>query len=105
MNNDSPIRFTISNGVYSLLESASSNRAISGNPEDYTDKELEKLVAFSKEMTGRYDKFWNQRKGANLICIEKENGIWMRKRQTWNAGQMWSKTLDEALDIFLKQIN
>ena len=77
--------------------------AISGNPDDYTTEELEKLVAFSKEMTEEYDKQWKSRQGANLICIGKiAEDYWLRKRLSWEIGSMYSKTIDDAIEIFKK---
>jgi len=75
--------------------------AISGQPADYTDEELEKLVAFSQRRTARYDKMFSVRMGANLICIAKTGpNSWMRKRLSWEHGPMFSPTLDEAMAVF-----
>ena len=75
--------------------------AVSGPPSKYTDGELATLVEFSDARTAKYDEMFRWRVGANLICINKlETGCWMRKRLTWEAGQMVSKTLQEALDVF-----
>lgn len=72
--------------------------AVTGCPNDYSDEELEKLLAFARERTARYDAMFNQRMGANLIIIGKcSDGRWLRKRLTWNRGPMHSSTLDEAI--------
>jgi hypothetical protein len=78
-------------------------------PKDlYTDEELEKLVAFSKEKTARYDEMYRWRMGCNLIFIGKSERVekgefyWLRKRQSWNMGPMHSNTLDEALEVMGK---
>lgn len=77
--------------------------AVSGPPEKYTDEELEKLVAFSEAQTARYDKIFNYRMGCNLICINKvDSGSWMRKRQSWEYGSMFSETLDDAIAVFTR---
>lgn len=77
--------------------------AIQRPSEKYTDKELEKLLTFSKEETEKYDKFFRWRMGCNLIFIGKvEEGIWLRKKQSWRDGPMYSKSLDEALQVMRK---
>lgn len=79
---------------------------VSSPPEKYTDDELRKLVEFSKERkerTERYDRMFNYRMGANLIVLDKmdgQDGRWLRKRQSWYMGPMFSQTLDEALEVF-----
>jgi len=79
--------------------------AIQGDPDRYTDGELEKLVIFSEERTKRYDGLFRWRMGCNLIFIGKEfhwdgHAYWFRKRMTWKMGSMYSETLDEALEVF-----
>lgn len=74
--------------------------AVGGSPDDYTDEELEKLVAFGERTTARYDKIFSVRRGANLILFRKpleSHGSWMRKRLSWESGPMYSKTLDDAI--------
>jgi hypothetical protein len=77
--------------------------AISGDPKKYTDEELAKLLDFSQKQTARYDAMFNVRRGCNLIVFDKrEDGMWLRKRLTWEFGPMYSRTLDEAIAIFTK---
>src|SRR3990167_8984732 len=58
--------------------------AVSSPPDKYTDEELEKILVFSERATARYDKMFPQRRGANLILLDKfSNGHWMRKRLSW----------------------
>jgi len=77
--------------------------AISGSPEKYSDKELEKLVAFSERRTANYDRMFRYRMGCNLIFIDKvEENRWLRKRLTWDMGLMYSVSLDEAMAVFEK---
>lgn len=74
---------------------------VSGPPDKYTDEELAALVEFSDQRTAKYDKIFNYRLGANLICINKlDERAWMRKRLSWEYGPMISPTLQEALDTF-----
>ena len=76
--------------------------AVNGNPEDYTDEERIKIVAFSERVTAHYDKMFNCRRGCNLIIIGKPttpDGKWFRKRLTWQYGPMYSSSLDEALKV------
>lgn len=74
---------------------------VSEPAEKYTDEELQKLVAFSREMTAKYDEIFSWRMGANLIVIDKQDeGRWLRKRQSWYMGPMYSPTLDEAMEVF-----
>ena len=79
---------------------------VKGPPEKYTDEELTKLFAFSQAYTTYYDTMFTQRHGANLIIFDKRDwdGAWLRKRMTWNQGPMYSKTLDEALAVFAKNL-
>lgn len=75
--------------------------AVSGPPDKYTDEELAALVAFSDEQTADYDKMFNWRLGANLICINKfDETSWMRKRLSWEYGPMFSTSLEDALSTF-----
>jgi hypothetical protein len=75
--------------------------AICGEPKKYTTEELELLVEFSTKATERYDKMFSERRGCNLILIDKRaEGSWMRKRLTWEMGPMYSPTLQEALEVF-----
>lgn len=78
--------------------------AVGAPPDNYTDEELAKLVAFSEERTARYDKMFRYRRGANLIIIHKtEDGQrWLRKRLSWDRGQMYSPTLEEAIAVMSK---
>ncbi len=78
--------------------------AVMGPPEQYTDDELAKLVAFSEERTKKYDEMFDVRMGCNLTLIGKaaysgDNPRWLRKRLTWNAGPMYSDSLDDALEV------
>ena len=85
--------------------------AVSGQREKYTDEEIEKIAAFSKRVTANYDKVFSWRMGANLIILDKQvmelsegtNVSWMRKRQSWEYGAMFSPTLDEALAVFARE--
>ena len=75
--------------------------AVSGPPNKYTDDELNALVEFSEQRTANYDKMFNWRLGANLICINKiSDDCWMRKRLSWEYGPMASPTLQEAIAVF-----
>jgi len=76
--------------------------AVTGSPKDYTDEELEKLVAFAEQATSRYDRMFSYRRGANLIIFEKFAGQWLRKRLSWEMGPMFSPTLDEAIAIMAR---
>jgi len=74
--------------------------AICGDPEKYTDEELEKIVAFAKRHDEKYDSMFRYRRGCNMILIGKEeNGRWLRKRLSWEYGPMYSPTLDEAIAV------
>ena len=74
--------------------------AVKGNPEDYTDEELTALYEFSQRQTADYDKHWRYRRGANLIIIGKRFGKWLRKRMSWDMGEMWSDSLEDAMAVF-----
>ena len=77
--------------------------AVSWPPEKYTDEEIQKLYKFSVAETERYDKRVKTRVGANLIVFDKyEDGQWLRKRLTWEIGEMTSETLNEAIEVFTK---
>ncbi|MBI2046807.1 hypothetical protein HYT26_01430 [Candidatus Pacearchaeota archaeon] len=77
--------------------------AVIGPKLKYFDWELEKIIPFAEKMTQEYDKHWRYRVGCNLIILEKrEDGRWLRKRMSWIEGQMYSKSLDEAIKIFLQ---
>lgn len=73
--------------------------AINGSPNNYTNEELEKLVAFAEKATARYDLLFSYRRGANLILFEKLGERWLRKRVSWDMGPMFSPTLDEAIQF------
>jgi hypothetical protein len=75
---------------------------VQGDPKIYTDDELRQLLAFSEEMTARYDRMWKWRVGANLIVIKKsaETCCWYRKQMSWEMGYMWGSTLEDACDTF-----
>ncbi len=78
--------------------------AVNEPKERYTNEELEKLVAFSERRTTHYDTMFSWRRGANLIIIGKEReGLWLRKRLTWEIGPYWAKTLEEAMELFDKE--
>lgn len=87
--------------------------AIKGPADKYTDKELEKLVAFSDAYTADYDTRWRVRMGANLIIMDKvtfnwtdpPTTRWLRKRQSWERGMMHSDTIDEAIAHFSKDLH
>lgn len=67
----------------------------------YTDEELRLLYLFSIEQTVQYDRIFQYRTGANMICISKfDADTWSRKRQSWDMGPMESATLEDALDTF-----
>lgn len=77
--------------------------AVSGPPEKYTNKELQKLVDFSERRTAIYDEMFSYRMGCNLIHINKyDENTWLRKRTSWDMGPMFSKSLDEAMSVFDK---
>ena len=81
--------------------------AISGSPEMYTDEEIAALYAFHKRHTDDYDTRWTQRMGANLIIIGKQDwhDKWLRKRQSWDMGKMFSDTLEEAMEVFDRDLD
>ncbi|MBX4195850.1 hypothetical protein KW796_02765 [Candidatus Parcubacteria bacterium] len=72
---------------------------VEGNPGDYSDEELEKIVAFAEKANARYDEHWRSRIGANFIVFGKSlhDGKWLRKRFSWYMGPMYSDSLDEAI--------
>lgn len=72
---------------------------VSGPPEKYSDEELRELAAFSERATADYDRMGIYRRGANLICFDKVDGRWMRKRLTWEVGPFFSDTLKEAIAV------
>lgn len=81
--------------------------AVISPPEQYTDEELEKLVAFSERRTAVYDGIFSVRLGMNLITIghqksHPDSSLWYRSRASWVRGSFWSKTLDEAMAVFEK---
>jgi len=78
------------------------NVGIEGDPAVYTDDELRQLLAFSEEMTAKYDQMFRYRRGCNLILLHRYPGeeFWYRRRETWEYGYMWSSTLEDALDTF-----
>jgi len=79
--------------------------AVKGPQDKYTQEELDALNAFGAEMTARYDEVFRYRMGCNLIIIDKYGeDSWMRKRQSWDYGSMFSPTLREALDTFRKGV-
>jgi len=73
---------------------------VRGPPKKYTDEEIRELAAFSERATADYDRRWNYRRGANLICFDKADERWMRKRLTWKMGAFFSDTLKEAIAVF-----
>ena len=76
---------------------------VEGPRDKYTAEEIVELEAFGAEMTARYDEAFRWRMGCNLIIINKYSETeWMRKRQSWEFGSMWSRSLIEALDVFRK---
>ena len=76
---------------------------VQGNPDDYTDEELEKLVAFSKERSEYHRRICgNILSSDNLTIIRKNKNNWLRKRRSWEYGPMYSNTLDEAIAFMSK---
>lgn len=79
---------------------------INGNPQEFTDEELQELVSFSREMTEHYDKTIRSRMQSSLVVIiSKDDGYWSRKRISWENGLKWADTLKETLENFRKQIS
>jgi hypothetical protein len=82
---------------------------VKGPAEKYSLRELRKLHRFSKKKTVEYDRLFSVRMGANAIVMDKvqhdfsENTSWLRKRMSWEMGTMYSKTLDEAIAVFMQQ--
>ena len=74
--------------------------AIRGPASKYTDAEIVLLYGFSRQKTAEYDEMFRFRLGANLIIIDKKSCGWLRKRMTWDMGEMYSKTLADALAVF-----
>jgi len=74
--------------------------AIKGPTIKYTDGEITALFEFSQRQTARYDELFRYRLGANMIIIDKTDWGWLRKRMSWDMGEMYSKTLDDALAVF-----
>lgn len=72
--------------------------------EKYTDEELRKLAAFSRECTDAYRSYFGTCAGVNYIIFDKLIGwrkdqpeVWLRKRASWEVGTMHSLSLDEAI--------
>ena len=78
---------------------------VSGSPAVYTDTELRWLLAFSRHVTAAYDLLgYRYRRGANFVLIGKtEGGSWLRKRQSWTMGPMYSSTMLGAMRFMLKK--
>lgn len=70
----------------------------------YTDEELEKLLAFSEKVTEHHVKLLGSvLVSDNLIVIDKmEDGSWLRKARSWEMGEFFSPTLDEAIEFIIK---
>jgi len=85
--------------------------AVKGPASKYTDDELSSLADFSDRYTADYDSRWRYRMGANLLIFDREHHDypwlesgpvtrWLRKRQSWESGPMYSDTLEEAISRF-----
>lgn len=76
---------------------------VQGNPDDYTDEELQKLVEFSTEQSEKHRRICGSILSSdNLIILRKQERNWLSKRRTWECGRMFSDTLDEAI-LFLSK--
>lgn len=71
---------------------------VQGDPADYTDEELRKLVKFSRDQSAVHVRVCgNILSSDNLYILRKEKSSWLSKRRSWEFGRMYSPSLDDAI--------